>query len=434
MTAVATAPGPAPAKSFRDVWLISIGHSLTHWYPATFYLLLPLIGRELGLSYSEIGFIMTCQYVAGAVSNIPGGMVVDTVGRQGLLMAVSLFWIGFPYFLMSFTHSYWVLLLCVMLVGIGNNLWHPTAIPMLAQRFPQQKGLALSFHSMGGNVGDALAPLAVGALLAFMSWRNIVILNVIPGVLMAFLILYFLGTLRVGSANRKERERAAGEKHEGQSVKEYFRGFSELLKNRELLMLSVGSGFRSMTQNGLLTFLPVFLAYEMGYSPFWVGVCMFVLQASGFGLRSRAGRRTTFRPVGPAPHTHDQHADDRRDTRVHGVRRPFACVCVLHRRSGFFPLCNPAGTAGLDAGVRTEEDGRHQHRHALRGSGSGVFDRARHRGRAGGPLRAHGRVCLSGSHDRCGQPVHLLHAVARARRVPGQGGCRLNPLRDRGYA
>ena len=296
MTAVATAPGSAPAKPFRDVWLISIGHSLTHWYPATFYLLLPLIGMELGLSYSEIGFIMTCQYVAGALSNIPGGMVVDTVGRKGLLMAVSLFWVGFPYLLMSFTHSYWVLLLCVTLVGIGNNLWHPTAIPMLAQRFPERKGLVLSFHGMGGNLGDALAPLVAGTLLAVLSWRSIVILNVIPGVLMAGLILYFLGTLRIGSA--KEPERAAGEQHEGQNVKEYFRGFSELLKNRELLILSVGSGFRSMTQNGLLTFLPVFLAYEMGYSPFWVGVCMFVLQASGFAaapvaghLSDRLGRR-----------------------------------------------------------------------------------------------------------------------------------------------
>jgi len=39
-------------------------HSLTHWYPATFYLILPIIGKELGLSYSQIGLIMTCQYIA----------------------------------------------------------------------------------------------------------------------------------------------------------------------------------------------------------------------------------------------------------------------------------------------------------------------------------------------------------------------------------
>ena len=42
------------------MWLITAGHALTHWYPATFYLLLPIIGRELGLSYSQIGLIMTC--------------------------------------------------------------------------------------------------------------------------------------------------------------------------------------------------------------------------------------------------------------------------------------------------------------------------------------------------------------------------------------
>ena len=37
-------------KTFKEVWLISAGHGLTHWYTATFYLLLPLIGKELGLS------------------------------------------------------------------------------------------------------------------------------------------------------------------------------------------------------------------------------------------------------------------------------------------------------------------------------------------------------------------------------------------------
>src|SRR3954465_10881353 len=88
----ATTAGAAP-RSFKDVWLLSLGHGLTHWYTATFYLLLPLIGRELGLSYTEIGLIMTVQHVVGAISNLPGGMVVDAVGQKGYLLAASLFWV-----------------------------------------------------------------------------------------------------------------------------------------------------------------------------------------------------------------------------------------------------------------------------------------------------------------------------------------------------
>ena len=33
---------PAPPRPWRELWLITIGHGLTHWYPAAFYLLLPL--------------------------------------------------------------------------------------------------------------------------------------------------------------------------------------------------------------------------------------------------------------------------------------------------------------------------------------------------------------------------------------------------------
>ena len=282
---------PAPPASFRDVWLITIGHGLTHWYPATFYLLLPIIGRELGLSYTEIGFIMTCQHLAGAASNVPGGMLVDTLGKKGLLMAVSLAWIGLPYLLMSFTRSYWSLLVCVALVGIGNNLWHPSAIPMLAERFPRRKGFALSLHGMGGNVGEALAPLAVGVLLATLTWRSIVVINIVPGVIMACLILYFLGTSRSRSAQAV----SSGNR---QSLRDYLRGLRVLLRNRSLMLLCSSSAFRSMTQSALLTFLPVFLAYDMGYSPVWVGGCMFLLQAAGFAatpiaghLSDRMGRR-----------------------------------------------------------------------------------------------------------------------------------------------
>ena len=276
-----------PSRSSRELWLITLGHALTHWYPATFYLLLPLIGNELGLSFSQIGLIMTCQYLAGAVANVPGGALVDTVGRKGLLMGVSLFWVGFPYLLMSFSHSYLMLLGCVALVGVGNSLWHPTAIPTLARRYPERKAYVLSLHGMGGNAGDALAPLVVGALLAVLSWREVVVLNVVPGLVMSLLILVFLGTLKLGGRARPKAPAAA--EPEGQSLASYRDGLRQLLRNRSLVLLSTSGAFRSMTQSALLTFLPLFLAREMGWSVFAVGAGMFLLQVAGLAASPVAG-------------------------------------------------------------------------------------------------------------------------------------------------
>jgi len=280
LSAVVLPQPPAARTDWRELWLITIGHGLTHWYPATFYLLLPLIGNELGLSYSQIGLIMTCNYIAAAIANVPGGILVDTVGRKGLLMAVSLFWIGFPYLLIGFTHSYAMLLVCVALVGFGNSLWHPTAIPTLGRRYPERKGLVLSIHGMGGNVGDAIAPIVIGAALSFFAWREVVMLNLLPGLVVALLLFVYLGTMRLGAAK-------AGE--ETQSFAAYLRGVRDLLRNRSLVLLSTGSAFRTMTQSTLLTFLPVYLAHDMGYSPFWVGACLFALQAAGFAASPMAG-------------------------------------------------------------------------------------------------------------------------------------------------
>jgi sugar phosphate permease len=248
MSAVTAAPA-VPARPFREVWFITLGHALTHWYPATFYLLLPIIGKELGLSYSQIGLIMTCQYIAGAVANIPGGALVDTVGRKG-------------------------------------------------RNFPRRKGLVLSMHGMGGNFGDALAPIVVGSLLSALTWRQVVMLNVVPGLVIALVLLVFLGTLRLGGRKAPQDEGAAHEAG-AQSLGDYLRGLAPLFRNRSLLLLSTSSAFRSMTQNALLTFLPVYLAYEMGFSPLWVGACLFALQAAGFAaapiaghLSDRMGRRS----------------------------------------------------------------------------------------------------------------------------------------------
>jgi MFS transporter, FSR family, fosmidomycin resistance protein len=84
-----------------------------------------------------------------------------------------------------------------------------------------------------------------------------------------------------------------------QSLRDYTKSVRQLFRNRALILLSTGSTFRSMTQAALTTFLPVYLANEMGYSPFIVGACLFALQGAGFAaapvaghLSDRVGRKT----------------------------------------------------------------------------------------------------------------------------------------------
>lgn len=303
MSGLATLPQPQLPGIMRlkDVWLISAGHAMTHWYTATFYLLLPLIGSELGLSYVQIGFIMTVQHTVGAASNLPAGMLVDRYGNRGLMMAASLFWVGFPYLLMGFTSTYWVLLACVTLVSVGNNIWHPTAIATLADRYPARKGVTLSVHAMGGNVGEAVAPLVVGALLAAFTWREVVVMNVVPGVFASLLILAMLGALPNLRAGRGGQDApgdggmatAAPAQPKAAAPRprwsDQLAQSTALLRNRAMVMICTSAAFRTMTQTGLLVFLPLYLTHDLGYSIFAAGVCLFVLQAAGFAASPIAG-------------------------------------------------------------------------------------------------------------------------------------------------
>ncbi len=373
MTVLSTGADAPPRRSFQEVWVVSIGHALTHWYPATFYLLLPLIGAELGLSYSQIGSILTCQYAAGAISNVPGGIFVDTVGRKGLLMALSLFWIGFPYFMMGFSHAYWMMLGCATLLGIGNNLWHPTAIPWLANRFPERKGLVMSFHSMGGNVGDALAPLVVGALLAVFSWRDVVLMNVIPGIAMSALILLYIGRLykaekSAGTAAKKPTPMTGAER---------MKSIASLLTNRAVVTLSIGSTFRTMTQSALLTFLPVYLARDMGYSPLWIGACMFALQAAGFAAAPIAGHLSDT--MGRRQVVASSMSMTARRPPGDDFCRRHDLVRRARRSAGIFPVCGPGRASGLAAGCDAA---------GLGGSAIGILFGAQAAGAAVGPICA----------------------------------------------
>jgi sugar phosphate permease len=101
---------------------------------------------------------------------------------------------------------------------------------------------------------------------------------------MAAMILVMLGAFTMSTSH--DHVNAGGK---SRSVRDYLKDVVSLLHNRALMLVSIGSAFRTMTQTGLLTFLPVYLAYELDYSPFVVGVCMSAMQVAGFAASPIGG-------------------------------------------------------------------------------------------------------------------------------------------------
>jgi len=187
-------------------------------------------------------------------------------------MAIALAWAGLPYFLLGFSSSYFFVTLCLALAGMGNNLWHPAAMSALSERYPERRGFALSIHALGANLGDTSGPLVIGLVLVYLPWRDVVIINVIPGIIVAILIWRYL----FDSGQLQEVKEVGGLNFKG-----YLVGLKALASNLAVLLVVTVSGIRSMTHNGLLTFLPVYLANELNLGPALVGLYLSVVQGAG---------------------------------------------------------------------------------------------------------------------------------------------------------
>lgn len=259
-------------KSQGAAFLVALGHSGTHWIIGTVYVLLPFIAKDLGLSYTEAGGLITIFHVSSFAANVGSGAVVDVSGRRVLTQFFSLIIGAGALMAAGFVSGMTGLMIAIVVIGLTNNLWHPAAISYLSLKFPKNRGYALSVHALGANFGDTIAPLAVGSMLVWASWNTVVEISSIPVFAIALWIL-----LALSSGDKAER--AAGKA--GMSGADYLRGLAVMIKNRAVVGLCFTAGFRSMTQNGLLVFVPLFLVNELDAGPFLLGIGIMLMQLAG---------------------------------------------------------------------------------------------------------------------------------------------------------
>jgi len=270
---------------------MAAGHFVIHCYQQTFYIVLPEIARDLGLSPVEVGGISGVRQIAGGAANLPAGFLADAFRRHtSILLAISMAWIGLAYVMVGTAHTYPLVLLGMALVGIGGATWHPPAMGTLSRLWADRRGLALSLHGVGGSIGDTVAPLAVGAILLGLQWRNLLQISFVPAVLFALVIAW---GLREMHSQERGQPSAAG------SYLKSLRGVSSL----PLMILLVVSGLRTMGQMALFTFLPIYFREDLGYGTAVVGVYLALLAVMGMGsqpvlgfLSDRLGRKAVLVP------------------------------------------------------------------------------------------------------------------------------------------
>ncbi|MBN1400914.1 MAG: MFS transporter [Anaerolineae bacterium] len=269
------------------------GHAISHFVYQSFLVMLPTVRDALGIGPVQVGAIMTARELASGLVSIPGGVAIDRVRRHwGLVLAICLAIFGLGWLIVSIAPTFVPLVAGMVVLSMSASLWHLPAMAALSLRFSNRRGTALSIHGVGGNVGDVFGPILTGILLAYASWRGVLgVYALIPMVLALFVARTFRDLGRANDANRSGPRISAREA-------------VGLLRNPTLLRVNVVAGLRAMCYQVYTTFLPLYLADELGFDSRAIGVYVALVfslaivatPAMGY-LSDRIGRKAVVVPT-----------------------------------------------------------------------------------------------------------------------------------------
>lgn len=289
----------------NNAMLILLGVSAAHMLndamqsvvPAVF----PLFQQNMKLSYAEIGWVAFTLNITASVLQpaigyytdrrpmpilLPLGMVFTLLGMVGLALSPSL---GY-------------LLLSAALIGVGSSVLHPESSRVAHLAVGKSKGFAQSVFQVGGNTGQALAPLMVAFIISPQGQLGF----------LWFIVLAVIGIVLQGAISRWYRRQtrpvksAAAIDNAVVAEKRFSKGFIAYVLG--ILILMLFSKF-------------VYLASMTGYFAFYymetyqlplesTQMCLFALQFAGMvgtfiggPLADRFGRQKIiwFSILGTAP-------------------------------------------------------------------------------------------------------------------------------------
>ena len=190
MSAAAPSSAPPLATDARTISLVATAHAMSHFLQLFIAPLFPLLKEDLGVSYTALGLVTGLYYGVSGICQTLSGFAADRFGaRRVLLFGITLCVAGAV--LIGFARSYEALAFAAIVGGIGNSVFHPSDFAILNSRVsPARLGFAYSWHSMAGNLGYAVAPLASVGLAAALGWHGAVFVAASVGAAVLALVIY----------------------------------------------------------------------------------------------------------------------------------------------------------------------------------------------------------------------------------------------------
>jgi MFS family permease len=162
----------AARDDYKTIGLVGLAHGTSHFFHMLLPPLFPLFVRDFGVSYAELGLLVTLFFVISGIGQALAGFLVDRIGARPVLY-VALLCFAAAAAAAAMAHGLDGLMWAAALAGLGNSPFHPIDFTILNKRVsPPRLGHAFSAHGISGNLGWAIAPVFHhAAILATGSWR-----------------------------------------------------------------------------------------------------------------------------------------------------------------------------------------------------------------------------------------------------------------------
>ncbi|MEK3955152.1 MFS transporter [Psychrobacillus sp. FSL K6-1464] len=163
------------------MFAIGVCHLFNDTLQAVIPAMFPVLELELGLTFTQLGLISFAlnivasllQPVVGYISDkkpmpyaLPLGMMSSFVGMAGLALAP----------------QYWMILVSVIFLGLGSAVFHPEGSRVSFMAAGSKRGLSQSIYQVGGNSGQALAPLISAFILVPLGQKGAALFLVVAAV------------------------------------------------------------------------------------------------------------------------------------------------------------------------------------------------------------------------------------------------------------